>query len=170
MIEKIASESGKAYQSLLDYWNMGASRSITKLVELYMASPSPPTTRYSTVAGWSSRYNWKERIEAEIIAIAKQNESVAIEERAKLFNKQFDLIYDALEVAETAKQSINFEKTSVAQFTGILTAIHKMLADLRTNDTTKVALTDVDGKKPYEGKVDESTILAIAARFDKANE
>lgn len=170
MIEKLQGESAKSYQALQDYWNMGAGRSLKSLIARYQEMESPPTSRYSTLANWSSVHNWKERIEREIIDIANENEEIAQEERAKLYKRQFDIINNALQVEEQARGSINYENMSVAQYTSLINAVHKMLADLRTNDTAKIALTDPDGKRPYEGKVDHESIMAIAARLDKLNE
>lgn len=58
-------ESRRANQALHDYALMGAGRSLRLLRGHYANAPqteSPPTRRWSTICGWSARYDWQARV------------------------------------------------------------------------------------------------------------
>jgi hypothetical protein len=58
-------ESIKALRAFEDYWNMGEGRSLDKLVKVYQAQPEctpTPTRHLKTLKGWSSAYDWQERL------------------------------------------------------------------------------------------------------------
>lgn len=66
-------ESNKARQAFEDYFNLGAGRSIDKLVQKYNepSTKSPPTKHRATIGKWSSAHNWQQRVaerDAEIAA------------------------------------------------------------------------------------------------------
>lgn len=67
-LEPQANESPKAYRAFIDYCNLGAGRSLRKLVLMYRAQSEdkasmilPPTTRPATLGAWCSAFGWSER-------------------------------------------------------------------------------------------------------------
>lgn len=73
-IQKVKGEGWKANTALKDYYLMGGSRSLRKLLAEYKKQASnksqtnkgdrdpPPTTSWPTMATWSKRNRWQERI------------------------------------------------------------------------------------------------------------
>ncbi len=64
-LSRIANETIKANTALMDYWLMGAGRSLEKLRKSYVKSPSsnePPSVHLRTLQKWSSRHHWQARI------------------------------------------------------------------------------------------------------------
>ena len=62
-------ESARANAALVDYALMGPGRSLRRLHTRYSKQTAnkeqtekPPTTQWSTLAGWSFRYRWQERV------------------------------------------------------------------------------------------------------------
>lgn len=70
--DRIVGESKKAHAAFLDYARMGPARSLRKLHEAYREHVSNgsqtkrqvPTDSFSTLATWSVRNNWQERVKA----------------------------------------------------------------------------------------------------------
>lgn len=68
-------ETNKARQAFEDYFNLGPGRSLRNLVHTYNkpATKKPPTKHLRTLATWSKKHNWQERVaqrEQEIAAVA----------------------------------------------------------------------------------------------------
>jgi len=55
-------ESSAANRALRDYAHMGHSRSLKRLHNQYLDADDPPTTSYMTLADWSKRLDWQQRI------------------------------------------------------------------------------------------------------------
>lgn len=68
-LERIKGESAKAHTALMDYWTMGAGRSLQKLLDQYTAKgaqiKAPPTTYFNTLGTWSLRHHWQARIKRQ---------------------------------------------------------------------------------------------------------
>ncbi|MDH5505756.1 MAG: hypothetical protein OEZ02_00865 [Anaerolineae bacterium] len=80
-------ESRAANQALQDYVYMGAGRSLRKLLAQYskqiankQQTAKPPTSRWSTLAGWSSKYAWQSRLDAWL-ALKRQQDAELWDER-----------------------------------------------------------------------------------------
>jgi hypothetical protein len=67
-LNRIKGESKKSNAGLMDYFLMGAGRSLQKLANQYThevaSNPQakPPTTKYNTLITWSLRHHWQARI------------------------------------------------------------------------------------------------------------
>lgn len=63
-LNRIKGETIKANTALMDYWLMGAGRSLEKLRQSYTkaASEKAPTVHLRTLQEWSSRDHWQARI------------------------------------------------------------------------------------------------------------
>lgn len=61
-------ESLKSNQALVDYWMMGPGRSLRKLHQKYIEQTSamPPTRHLRTLLGWSTEFQWQDRIADQI--------------------------------------------------------------------------------------------------------
>lgn len=84
--EQRQGETQKAYAAFLDYCRMGAGRSLRALVQTYREpdAENPPTKHDATVFGWSSRFQWQERIGEYDQQIAQDRESRLAEKRAEI--------------------------------------------------------------------------------------
>ena len=164
---QIEGESGSAYEAFTVWLNLGASRSIASVSDLTGLSPG-------TLYHHSSDFNWKDRLAQYHEALRKFNSVMALEQREKLASAQFELIGHALEVERAlhARLDLDGEEHALREWQKLLNVLHMMLSSVRTDDVQKVAIASQNNvkveRKPYEGIVDESMILEIAARFDKA--
>jgi hypothetical protein len=68
-LNRIKGESRKAHNALMDYFLMGAGRSLRKLGDEYVKQASsdhqakePPTEKQNTLMAWSLRNHWQARI------------------------------------------------------------------------------------------------------------
>lgn len=63
-LARLPDEPAGAYRALVDYIALGQSRSFDALAEQYRSdhSTDPPTRRRNTLATWSTRYDWQDRI------------------------------------------------------------------------------------------------------------
>jgi len=59
-------ETPAAQEAFEDYYGMGPERSLRKLTDQYeerkQTANKPPTVRFETIAEWSTKHNWQERI------------------------------------------------------------------------------------------------------------
>ena len=60
-------ETPKAALAWADYLALGPERSFDRLLERYQSATNPPTRRRKSLADWSSRYGWQQRL-ADIAA------------------------------------------------------------------------------------------------------
>lgn len=60
-VEKLQSESKRAYAAFHDYLVMGAHRSLRKLLERYQGEDHPPTKSWGTISTWSVIFQWVKR-------------------------------------------------------------------------------------------------------------
>ena len=76
-------ESAAALQAFEDYYQLGPGRSLKKLLTKYLADKrneiSIPTSQFRTLADWSSKYAWQERIKQRIAEDAAEYRSRALE-------------------------------------------------------------------------------------------
>lgn len=107
---RVKGETSKASQALWDYAQMGAGRSLAKLIEAYQSDPEgtpdpareaqPPTTRLRTLKAWSVRYDWQARV-ARWDQLQKEAEAGQWEERREAFRQRaYDIADQALERLE----------------------------------------------------------------------
>jgi hypothetical protein len=84
-LNRIKSETQKAHNALMDYFLMGAGRSLRTLIERYRkwgftadngGTKSAPTVRFNTLAGWSTRFHWQARIAQQ----AANDNEIALEQ------------------------------------------------------------------------------------------
>lgn len=67
-LKRVKGESAKSHSALMDYWTMGAGRSLQKLLDIYLQNLSndpptkPPTTKFNTLGTWSHKNSWQARI------------------------------------------------------------------------------------------------------------
>lgn len=68
--DRCRGETRRANDALYDYWLMGPGRSLRLLLDQYRqqtddesATEKPPTVRFRTLGGWSSRYQWQARVD-----------------------------------------------------------------------------------------------------------
>jgi hypothetical protein len=66
---RIDADTDRSYAALLDYARMGAGRSLRGLVGDYrkqsvdeQCTEKPPTTRFPTIARWSTEHDWQARV------------------------------------------------------------------------------------------------------------
>lgn len=58
-------ESPDAVKAFADYYELGASRSLEKLLDRYRSGTEPaPTRRMTTLKTWSTTFGWQDRIRA----------------------------------------------------------------------------------------------------------
>lgn len=74
-LNKLDDETPAAYTAFMDYVQMGADRSLRKLVEQYRQQKvsKPPTTRLETLADWSRHHRWQVRVSAYLQELQKLN-------------------------------------------------------------------------------------------------
>lgn len=95
-LKKMPKESDSAHSALIHYYELGPGRSIGDLHELFIqqeeSGVAVPTTSYSTLSAWSSRYEWGNRIER----VQSEQYAAEIEElhkaRVKFVRKQVDML------------------------------------------------------------------------------
>lgn len=145
-----ATESAKARQAKDDYIKLGPNRSLEKLLARYRSTTEPPpTTRISTLKGWSCRFGWvdaaiaydeaeRERAKREAIEVAEAVKQRRIEVLSQGFALDFVrvdalqavasrllLALNAIDEDEEGNQLYTFNEGMVRQLRGLLEDIAK---------------------------------------------
>src|ERR1043165_5839098 len=94
-LQPLDNESPNAYQAFCDYVNIGYTRSIVKLSQMYQNDTEvTPTKRLRTLKNWSSRYEWQRRIN-------EYQQEFALLEQMNWLESYNEHIEKALPMAET---------------------------------------------------------------------
>ena len=88
----------KAAEAFDDFVSLGPSRSLRKLIASYRqrSANESPTVRFETLAEWSSRYQWQDRLVSATTALTEARLECAAELDAGSFLKTSELIADTL--------------------------------------------------------------------------
>lgn len=163
MITKIDGETPKQYQAILDYWNLGAGRSLSQLYGYYKEVDNPPCKTYSTLLRWAKANNWEARVLQQITDEQRLLEQIYQEELVKNAKKRYVVLDDMF--ALTQSMFVDAEDVTVAQATGLYRAYLDAVGKAFNLDApNKIALTDPSGKKEYGADVNELLKLADAAK------
>lgn len=121
-IQRQEGETKKAYNAFLDYCQLGAGRSIDKLLAAYEAnkdSIQPPTLFRSTIGKWSRRNRWQARKEVYDQWFKARIDQMQLDKRAEVIDE---------ELADTDRLLAEWQKRwETAQATGALSAAQMSL-------------------------------------------
>lgn len=90
-LARIKGETKSANRAMRDYALMGVRRSLRSLRDRYTNEPQterPPTRYYSTLAGWSFRYEWVKRVDRWDEIKAAEDEAQWDEYRRELIHAE----------------------------------------------------------------------------------
>lgn len=104
-LERIKRETVRAHKAFIDYALTGSRRSLRLLLERYRREDSqwtknptkytqPPTTRWTTIANWSKRYQWVERAKAFDL-VQRERELIDYEQERDAWRKKRRRLIDA---------------------------------------------------------------------------
>ncbi len=119
--EKLDDEPGKVYRAFLDYCQMGAGRSLTKLQKRYQSAAEalplsdpvePPTKRLQTLKTWSVKWDWQRRVEAWDKAQQEAEDALWRERQLKIREQDWETGTDLRDLVDTMlREGVNFIKT-----------------------------------------------------------
>ncbi len=112
-------ESAKAFRAFTDYCNMGAGRSLRKLVRAYRgqiedkaSTVLPPTTRPATLGEWSIKYRWPQRVKVyEKLRIAAERE-IDMQVLKAMKERHIDFALALFKIAGLKLQEMALERSS----------------------------------------------------------
>ena len=174
-------ETRKANDALGDYFGMGIGRSLAKLRQKY--SGSGVKTRYSTIANWSVKYHWQDRVDAQSeadnaadreywadqrrqIRQADLKASVALRDRAEQMRKfplaqveKVEEFYkDGRVKAVTIVNPVRWSQADMARFEKVASELARLAAEME--QTRAVVDVTTKGEK-ISGLTDEERIAAL---------
>lgn len=92
-LARLPGETGRAYAAFVDYVRLGEGRSLRRLLAAYVhgekrvqseykaSTEKPPTRRFATLAEWSVKHAWQERLAAYQAERARHEQAVWEERR-----------------------------------------------------------------------------------------
>lgn len=128
-------ERRDAHLAFLDYYAMGAKRSIQKLLDKYRAqaqqTPAPPTTRHMTLARWSAENLWQARLDAQSDIETAEKMRVWEERRKAHAEREWEYAQALFERAETMlKYPLTEQKQTADGRTVILKPVRWRASDI----------------------------------------
>lgn len=118
-LNRAANETIKANTALMDYWLMGAGRSLANLCQIYaepMPDSEPPTVHIATLKVWSSRHHWQARIARQI-----ENDNTAILEQRRQVQEKITAQYLQRHMSEAEALALLADQArgNMADFSGV---------------------------------------------------
>lgn len=109
--EQGTGEGKKAYAAFCDYALLGAGRSLASLVKTYQSytKPAPPTKHLRTLKGWSSLYQWQNRVTAYDKAIQTELETAAAAARRAVMESGLAKDYERVRELKTLAELLRGE-------------------------------------------------------------
>lgn len=124
-IQKAKTESWRANSALRDYYQMGPTRSLRKLLDRYIRQAAnkeqtksaeiqdPPTTKWTTMGTWSNRHQWVERVSKQDEIDREDENRLWLERRRAIRERDFDQGNKLRELADKIlEETPNFIKTT----------------------------------------------------------
>ncbi|GIV82076.1 MAG: hypothetical protein KatS3mg051_1430 [Anaerolineae bacterium] len=126
-LARLAGETARAYAAFLDYVRLGEGRSLRGLLAHYQAlhgekrpqtahkapTEKPPTLRLKTLADWSTRYRWQERLAAYQAERARREQAVWERRRAEVRQADWEVSAELRELVRAALAQLpQFIKTT----------------------------------------------------------
>lgn len=143
-LSRIPYETQKSHDALMDYFLMGAGRSLAKLHQKYTkAIPNPPTLHIATLKKWSTRYHWQARI-------ARQKEiddEIALEQYRK----------DHMSKEEVLKRLSDMGRSDIADFADV-----RQPSDLEGKlNSHVVKKITVNARRNKDGTITARTVIEL---------
>jgi hypothetical protein len=113
-LDKMDIETKRSYPAFLDYFNMGAGRSLKKLHNRYLqqTTKEPPTRKWNTITTWCKKYSWVDRVERADKLQRFADDEEWRERRMELREGEWELSTDLIELTkEILAQAPNFVKS-----------------------------------------------------------
>jgi len=154
-LHRAAGESARANVALRDYFRMGAGRSLRSLLERYLVqgtskeqTEKPPTLHWSTLCGWSAKFDWQKRVEAQTAIEAAEDEATWRERRREAIERDWQVAGKLLKLSDQIlEQGPKFLK-----------------ATTRVIKQGRPALRDTEGRLIDPGEAEERlTVVALDA-------
>ncbi|KKL53721.1 hypothetical protein LCGC14_1300080, partial [marine sediment metagenome] len=159
-LNRVANETIKAHTALMDYWQIGAGRSLVNLCQIYtkpMPDPEPPTVHIATLKVWSSRYHWQARIARQI-----ENENAVTLERRRQTLEQIEEQYRQRHMSEAEALALLADQArgNMADFAGV-----RAQSDLADNPKAALVKNIVQHYTQTTKGTDEDSEAEIKARI-----
>lgn len=117
-LARIKGESIKANTALRDYYKMGGGRSLNNLLALYVqqasseAGTKPPTRFKNTLATWSVRFSWQDRLSVQLELDDITLKEEMIERQKDVIQMDWDIGQQVRDLASAIlAEAVNFVKT-----------------------------------------------------------
>ena len=137
-LARVKGESARASQALLDYALMGGRRSLRQLITRYQAAREaytkdpinnslPPTVRYTTLAQWSARNHWQERVKIYDEHVRLREQEKFEDERKRWREMRLKAAQGLLSKAAKALNEYKPSRASLSEITRALQVAHDEL-------------------------------------------
>jgi len=154
----------RAEQAFADYVAMGPSRSLRALAEAYQGGIKPaPTRKLRTLAEWSTRYRWQERIAKAVTELTEAKMREAAELDAASFLRTSEVI-----AAISVLMMQNPLDVSVADVVKLRESVRRPVASSTTvhlNLSVDIEVRQIAERIARDRGLDVDDVLAEAMRI-----
>lgn len=144
-------EGTRANKALNDYYLMGDTRSLDKLIAHYARNDKPTVNHVQTLKNWSSKFEWQRRVKEhdtivnERVLLARQESLIKFaneyEDRAMVTVRR--LLDRADEILAAPLDTANWSIDTAARLVATADKIARLTAKKET-EITQVNVTDID--------------------------
>ena len=164
----IKRETSRALRAFEDYFGMGATRSLDKLLQRYSDNaPDTPTQSIDTLKRWSASHNWPARVRDREIKVSEKTEARVTDAVADMRARQAALGYELQDKGIERLRQLDPDEISTRDAIAMITEGAKLEQQSRgEKEAASVDVSIVLASAIGGGAVDESTLSqAIFGRF-----
>lgn len=141
-LARLAGETARAYAAFLDYVRLGDGRSLRRLYESYLhgekrpqtahkaPTEKPPTLRFETLADWSVRYRWQERLVAWQTERQRREQALWEQRRAEVRETDWQLGQALREQAERLLATATWDTDALLKAIELASRLQRLAAEV----------------------------------------
>lgn len=172
-------ETAKSYRAFMDYCNMGAGRSLAKMVQVYQqqnvgnsSASRPPTLRLRTLEDWSSQFSWKARLRVYENLRARAERKAELTNIKEMNTRHVNFALTMLNLAATQLQAFSLDRNlalTVGEVRNLIVEAVRIEREARGAHAVDLANTMQDADAAARGAGGRFRVIEVVKDYGNPN-
>lgn len=172
-------ETAKSYRAFMDYCNMGAGRSLAKMVQVYQqqnvgnsSASRPPTLRLRTLEDWSSQFSWKARLRVYENLRARAERKAELANIKEMNTRHVNFALTMLNLAATQLQAFSLDRNlalTVGEVRNLIVEAVRIEREARGAHAVDLANTMQDADAAARGAGGRFRVIEVVKDYGNPN-